>query len=50
MALRLSKAGYGTPEQVLGMSTEVVLAAAEYESFLGRYEEAYIQLNKDKDK
>jgi len=45
--LKLAKAGYGTPQQVLAMQLDIVLAAMEYEKFLPRYEEAFIELNKE---
>lgn len=48
IALRLAKAGYGSPMEVLAMPSDLVMTALSYERFLGEYEEAYISLNKDK--
>jgi hypothetical protein len=47
IALKLSKAGYGRPDEVLEMRCDIVLAAAEYEGFLSQYEAEWIELNKD---
>jgi len=49
IALRLAKAGYagGDPERVLKMRADVVIAAMQYEVFLGDYERAYIELNRE---
>lgn len=33
---------------ILKMPTDIVMAALEYEDFLGDYERAYIELNKNK--
>lgn len=45
-ALRLSKAGFGTPTDILRMPVGVVLGASNYSQFLGEYEAAYYELNK----
>lgn len=45
-AVRLSKAGYGTPDQILHMPVDVVLAAMEYTAFLDDYETTFRELNK----
>ena len=47
IALRLSKDGFGTPEQILAMPSDLVLSALEYSGFLADYEEAVIDLNKE---
>ena len=50
MALRLSRAGYGTPEEVLATRSDIVILAIEYERFLNDYEAAVIELNKESKK
>jgi len=45
--LKLSKAGYGTPEQVLKWSSEMTLLALKYEKFLDDYEFEFLKLNKE---
>lgn len=49
VALRLAKEGYGggDPERILKMRADTVLAALQYEAFLGDYERAYIELNRE---
>lgn len=47
VALRLSKEGYGRPDEILGMPADLVLEALEYSGFLGEYQDAMIQLNKE---
>jgi hypothetical protein len=46
VALRLSKAGYGRPDEVLKMRTDLVMAAVHYEIFLKEYERAFWEMNK----
>ena len=46
VALRLSKAGFGTPVEILRMPVSVVLGALEFVSFQAQYEDAYYELNK----
>ena len=46
IALRLAKAGYGRPDEILAMRCDLVLAAIEYEQFMDKYEQAVIELNK----
>lgn len=46
MALKLSKAGYGRPDEILDMPTDLVLTALEYESFLNKFEAEAYELNK----
>ena len=46
MALRLSKEGFGTVEQILAMPADLVLSAWEYTSFLSDYEETAMEINK----
>ncbi len=46
-SLRLAKEGFGTPEQIMEMGTDTVLAALEYSTFLGDYEETMIELNRE---
>ena len=45
-ALRLSKAGYGTPTEILRMPVDVVVAAMEFEAFQNDYESTVRELNK----
>jgi hypothetical protein len=45
-AVRLSKAGFGTPEQILHMPVDVVLAAVEFQNFQDDYESTVRELNK----
>jgi hypothetical protein len=45
--LRLSKAGYGTPEQVLAMRSDIVLMALDYEKFVSDYESEFIVMNRE---
>lgn len=46
MALRLSKEGFGTLEEILAMPADLVLAAWEYVGFLGDYEETAMEINR----
>ena len=46
IALRLSKAGYGRPDEILNMQSSLVMDAIEYEGFLHDYEEESIELNR----
>ncbi len=48
VAVRLAKEGYGTPEQILNMRADAVLAALEYVSFVGDYEQTAHVLNAPK--
>jgi hypothetical protein len=45
-ALKLAKEGFGTPEQIEQMPTDIVLDAIEYVTFLGDYETTAAELNK----
>lgn len=47
VALRLSKEGFGTVEQIEAMAADVVLDALEYAGFLGDYQETMIELNRE---
>lgn len=47
MALKLSKEGFGRPDEILSMPCDLVLAALEYSSFLMKYQDAFYELNKD---
>jgi hypothetical protein len=42
----LVKAGYGSLEEVKKMTAREVLQAIHYETFLGEYEDAYLEANK----
>lgn len=48
VGLRLAKEGYGSPVEVLAMPTDVVLAALEYVTFIGDYEQTAHVLNTPK--
>ena len=45
-ALRLSKAGYGSVEEILNMPVDIVLDILSYETFLSEFEVACYELNK----
>ena len=47
-ALRLAKAGYGTPVELLTMPSDVVLYAVAYERFLQEYEATFLALNRER--
>ena len=47
IALKLSKEGYGNPEEILKMRTDLVMMAVDYEKFLQDYERSFIELNKE---
>ena len=46
VALRLSKAGYGLPQEILDTPLDLVLGMIAYEKFIQEYEERFIELNK----
>jgi hypothetical protein len=46
VAIKLSKAGYGRPQEILDMPLNVVLGIVQYERFIPEYEEAFIEMNK----
>lgn len=46
LALRLSKAGYGRPDEILMMPTNIVMSALHYEKFIKDYEEMFVEINK----
>lgn len=48
--MRLSKAGYGTPSEILNWDTLDVMLALEYEKFLIDYEQEYLFINKPETK
>lgn len=48
ISLRLAKEGFGTPEQILEMRSDIVLAALEYSGFAADYEETMIEMNRNK--
>ncbi len=47
IALRLAKEGFGSPEDILEMRTDTVLAALEYCEFLVDYEITQSEISKD---
>ena len=47
-AVRLAKEGFGTPEQILEMRTDIVLAALDYSEFTAAYESKFQELNREK--
>ena len=46
-ALRLSKAGYGKPQEILETPLDIVIGMIAYENFLPEYEERFIEINKE---
>ena len=46
-ALKLSKDGFGNPQEILKMRTDVVLYMIEYSRFHSELESAFIELNKE---
>lgn len=46
-ALRLSKDGFGNPQEILKMRTDVVIYMIEYANFHSDYQSAFIELNKE---
>lgn len=46
IACRLSKEGFGTPQQILEMDTDIVMAALEYSTFRQEFESTYEILNR----
>lgn len=49
IAVKLAKAGYGSPVEILKFPTRVVLLALENERFVREYEDAFIALNKERE-
>ena len=47
LAIKLSKAGYGTAEQILAMEAEIVIYMIEYESFTSDYQRAFTEINRE---
>ena len=48
ICIKLSKQGYGSPNEILNWDAMDVIVALEYETFLIEYEETCHALNKDK--
>jgi len=46
-ALKLAREGYGTPEAILQMPADIVLAALEHSTFVTDYESTSAELNKE---
>lgn len=46
-AVRLAREGYGSPEAILNMPTDVVVAALQHSLFCAEYEETAAELNKE---
>ena len=44
--MKLSKAGYGSVNEVMEWSAGKVITAVEYEDFLGRFEDSFMDMNK----
>ena len=44
-ALRLARVGYGTPEEIMRMPSDIVMKALHYEKFLEDYEQSFVELN-----
>jgi len=47
VAFRLSKEGFGRPDEILAMPTHIVLAALDYIAFEAAYVRACVELNKE---
>ena len=45
--MKLSKAGYGRPQEILNERADLVLAMLDYEGFLVDYETTFREINKD---
>jgi hypothetical protein len=45
-AIRLSREGFGTPQEILHMPADVVLAALEFVTFQDEYEATVRELNR----
>ena len=48
VAVRLAKEGYGSPEEIMRMRSDLVLDALEFSGFCSDYEATYVHLNRDK--
>lgn len=50
MALRLASSGWwdGDPERVLLAPADLVMGAVQYEAFRAEYEQAYVEINKER--
>lgn len=46
LSIKLSKLGYGKPQEILDMPLETVLGIVIYENFVSEYEERFIEINK----
>jgi hypothetical protein len=46
VAIKLSKAGYGKPQDILDMPFDIVVAIIAYENFLPQFEERFMEINK----
>ena len=44
--MKLSKAGYGSVNEVMDWTAKKVITAVEYEDFLGRFEDSFMEINK----
>jgi hypothetical protein len=44
--IRLARAGYGSPEELLNTRADIVIAMILYEKFVDDYQRAYYELNK----
>ncbi|WP_161554943.1 hypothetical protein [Ereboglobus luteus] len=47
IAFRLSKEGFGRPDEILAMPSHVVLAALDYVDFEAAYACTWLELNKN---
>lgn len=48
--VRLSKEGFGTPQQISEMPTDLVMATVRFSDFLRDYESTYREMNKERPK
>jgi hypothetical protein len=49
IALRLSRAGYGTPVEILQWPVTKAMDTLEYENFVQDYEQAVSEMNREED-
>jgi hypothetical protein len=47
VAIKLAKAGYGKPQEILEYPLDIVIGIIAYEKFIPEYEEKFIEVNKE---
>lgn len=48
-AVKLSRSGYGSPEEILNMRSDTVMMMLQYEKFRSDFERAYYKMNTPKE-